>query len=136
MCKHVCIHVCIFVYIYIYIHTYIHICTIHRAISVLDSDGDKSISMNEFLMFIYKVWRSQLAELAEKLGGSEGLSDEKIKKNQRERDDIKEAVKRNYPRSYRDKAGMDQSLSGSYLIYLICLYMYIYTCIYMNANLY
>lgn len=94
---------------------------IFRAISVLDSDGDKNISLEEFLMFVYKIWRSQLQELSEKC--SEGHGDEKLRIFLKERDDIKDAVKRNYPRSFRDKIGTDDSVPGPFSSLLIPLGM-------------
>ena len=74
---------------------------IYKAISVLDSDGDKNISLQELLLFIYKIWKTQLDDLSEKMSTlQEG--DERVVKIMRERDDIKEAIKRNYARAWRD----------------------------------
>jgi hypothetical protein len=88
---------------------------IYRSLSVLDTDGNKSISQQEVLVFVYRVWRSQLDELARKLSTiDETLVGEEDAKKQssrivRERADLKEAIKRNFPREWRDRlerAGM------------------------------
>jgi hypothetical protein len=79
---------------------------IYQALSVLDTNGDKSISLEEVLRFVYRVWKSQLDELAEKLSHlDEHMTGEaeRIQKIIEERRQIKEAVKKNFPREWRDR---------------------------------
>lgn len=79
---------------------------IYQALSVLDSNGDKSISLEEVLRFVYRVWKSQLDELAEKLSRLDERmtgDSEKIRKAVEERRLIKEAIKKNFPREWRDR---------------------------------
>jgi hypothetical protein len=79
---------------------------IYQALSVLDTNGDKSISLEEVLRFVYRVWKSQLDELAEKLSRlDEHMTGEaeKIQKVIEERRQIKEAIKKNFPREWRDR---------------------------------
>lgn len=79
---------------------------IYQALSVLDTNGDKSISLEEVLRFVYRVWKSQLDELAEKLSRlDERMTGdaEKIHQAVEERRLIKEAIKKNFPREWRDR---------------------------------
>jgi len=79
---------------------------IYQALSVLDTNGDKAISLEEVLRFVYRVWKSQLDELADKLSRlDERMTGdrEKIKKAVDERRYIKEAIKKNFPREWRDR---------------------------------
>lgn len=84
---------------------------IFRAINVLDVDGDKQVSFQELQLFIYRVWRSQIDDIVEQLriaasehqlyGSSSRqltISGSKVAKLVKDRDAIKEALKRNYPR--------------------------------------
>ena len=84
---------------------------IFRAIYVLDADGDKQVSFKELQLFIYRVWRSQIDDIVEQLriaaaeheayGSSSRhltISGSKVAKLVKERDALKEALKRNYPR--------------------------------------
>lgn len=79
---------------------------IYQALYVLDTDGSKSVSLEELLRFIYKIWRSELDELQEKLSKLDLRLDSD--KNAEvllldEKQSIKEAIKKNFPRSWRDK---------------------------------
>ena len=56
---------------------------IYKAISVLDTDSDKNISLEELLIFIYKIWKTQLDELSEKLSKLKDDDDRVIKINRR-----------------------------------------------------
>ena len=90
---------------------------IFRAINVLDVDGDKQISFKELQLFIYRVWRSQIDDIVEQLriaaaeheaSASYGhsassrqrrtYSGTQVAKLVKDRDTLKEALKRNYPR--------------------------------------
>ena len=84
---------------------------IFRAINVLDVDGDKQVSFQELHLFIYRVWRSQIDDIVEQLriaatehlmyGSSSRqltISGSKVAKLVKDRDALKEALKRNYPR--------------------------------------
>lgn len=76
---------------------------IYKAISVLDTDGDKNISLEELSIFVYNIWKTQLDELSEKLSKLRD-DDDRVIKIMRERDDIKDAIKRNYTRAWRDRS--------------------------------
>jgi Ca2+-dependent lipid-binding protein/Ca2+-binding EF-hand superfamily protein len=79
---------------------------IYRALGVLDSDGSKSISLEELCTFMYKVWKAQLSDLAAELmelDEKDELEKKKIDKIVKERTSIKEAIKLNFPRQWRDK---------------------------------
>ena len=79
---------------------------IYQALSVLDVNGDKKISLDEVLRFIYRIWKSQLDELAERLAVLDDRitgDSEAIELALRERRDIKEAIKKNFPREWRDR---------------------------------
>ena len=87
---------------------------IYQALSVLDANGDKAISLEELLRFVYRVWKSQLDELAHKLSLlDEHMTGEaeKIQKLLEERRLIKEAIKRNFPREWRDRLEREGSHS-------------------------
>lgn len=77
---------------------------IYSALNVLDIDGDKSISLNEIMIFIYRVWKSQINDLANKLYElNESVDNNLIKKLLNERQQIKLAIKKNFSRQWRDK---------------------------------
>ena len=95
---------------------------LYRALVLVDSDGNKSISLDELLHFIYQVWRTQLDEIGSALqtmaitaanisentvsngkqidtGVDRRLQDKLLK----EREAIKNAIKRNFTREVRDQ---------------------------------
>jgi len=99
---------------------------IYRALILIDTDGDKSISLDELLKFVYQVWRTQIDDLGMKLqamaeaagniianttsfGADSGKQadngvDRKLQEKLfKERNDLKEAIKRNFTREIRDK---------------------------------
>jgi hypothetical protein len=76
---------------------------IYRAVSVLDRDGDRNISLEELSLFVYKVWRSQLDSLADELAVMTSGDAKKADKVLKERDDIKDAIKKNFSRAWRDR---------------------------------
>ena len=88
---------------------------IYKALNVLDVDGNKSISLHELLLFIYRIWKTQLNDLGTEISLlTRSASEETNKKNNakrneliqkyyQEREEIKNAIKRNYPRQWRDK---------------------------------
>ena len=76
---------------------------IYRAFHLLDSDGSKEISREEVLRVIYKIWRSQLDDLATRLVNLDSdIEDARAKAIIKERFTINEAIKRSYPREWRD----------------------------------
>ena len=85
---------------------------IYHALYSVDVDGSKSISLQELSAMIYTVWRMQLDELADKLsriattpvGSTQRIKEEKEFEQRllKERADIKDAIKRNFPRQLRD----------------------------------
>ena len=76
---------------------------IYRAISVLDRDGDRNISLEELMLFVYKVWRSQLDSHADDLAVMTSGDAKKADRVLKERDDIKDAIKKNFSRAWRDR---------------------------------
>eukprot|EP01041_Mallomonas_annulata_P002120 gene2120-4143_t len=77
---------------------------IYRAFNVLDEDGSKTISKSELLVFVYKIWRSQLDELAAKLSKLDrDLDAVLIEPIVQERNTIKDAIKLNFSRAWRDE---------------------------------
>jgi len=79
---------------------------IYQALNVLDTDGDKAISLEEVLRFVYRIWKSQLDELADRLGQLDDRmtgDEQKIQKILSERKLIKDAIKKNFPREWRDR---------------------------------
>lgn len=89
---------------------------VYRAMSTLDTDGDRSLSLDELLLFVYKVWRAQLDELAELLNSLSGSeSDNRAVRLLRERDDVKAAIKRNFTRAWRDRVEREgHTVSGPF----------------------
>ena len=101
---------------------------IYHALYAVDADGSKSVSFNELSKMIYTIWRMQLDELAERLtrlaatssSSSNGKRDQDKDKAEKqveqmllkERNDIKEAIKRNFPRQMRDKLEAEAKASG------------------------
>jgi hypothetical protein len=76
---------------------------IYRAVQVLDRDGDRNISLEELSLFVYKIWRSQLDSLADDLAVMTSGDAKKADKVLKERDDIKDAIKKNFSRAWRDR---------------------------------
>jgi hypothetical protein len=71
---------------------------IYQALYVLDSDGSKTVSLEELLRFVYKIWRSQLDELSDKLSHLDFRLDADKHTEvlvMKERHSIKEAIKKN-----------------------------------------
>jgi hypothetical protein len=93
-----------------------------QALRSVDSDGDGRVSLQETLLLVYRVWRAQLRELSKRLfsaasstsssqnrrgSGGDSLETEeeaerRMSRLQKERDDLKLAIKRNFPRLWRD----------------------------------
>jgi Ca2+-binding EF-hand superfamily protein len=77
---------------------------VFRSFSLMDVDSSRSISCNEVLMLVYNVWKSQMRELAHRLATlDEEYDGQLIQKIVKERNLIKEAVKKNFPREWRDR---------------------------------
>jgi len=82
---------------------------IYHALFSVDTDGSKSVSLEELSRMVYGVWRTQLDQLADKLsriaesGGGSRNEKEVTAAVLRERDAIKEAIKRNFTRPQRDR---------------------------------
>lgn len=122
---------------------------IYRSLLVIDVDGSKTISLNEILMFVYKIWKSQLNDLAGKLysleaeqsrsANQESLSPSRrtasvpgavtqaqadsnvlISKLCLERQEIKDAIKKNFSREWRDKLEREggSSVAGPFVALL------------------
>ena len=82
---------------------------IFKAMAVMDGNRDRNISIDEFSLFIYRIWKSQLLKCAAELSllSITHTSDNELDKIYNEKNDIKEAIKRNFPRSWRDIAEKD-----------------------------
>lgn len=77
---------------------------IFRAFALMDVDANRCISCQEVLTLVYNVWKSQMKELAAKLSDlDDEIDGPLIKKIMDERNQIKDAVKRNFPREWRDR---------------------------------
>lgn len=79
---------------------------IFKAMAVMDGNRDRNISIVEFSFFIYRIWKSQLARCASQLSALSNTqtNDSEVDKIFREKSDLKEAIKRNFPRAWRDLA--------------------------------
>jgi Ca2+-binding EF-hand superfamily protein len=90
---------------------------IYRAFALFDIDNSRSVELNEIMLIIYKIWKSQLQELAEKISAlderTEGTEVDRLIK---ERGRIKDAIRKNYPREWRDRTERlgDSKLSGPF----------------------
>jgi hypothetical protein len=83
----------------------------------LDSDGDKQISLNEVMKFVYKVWRSQLDDITLRLNSldTRNIDEKRLSANyNRERQEIKEAIRKNFPRQWRDE--MERETNGLHFV--------------------
>ena len=89
---------------------------IYNALTLIDQDGDKSISLDEVLIFVYRAWRSQLDDLAKRLAVlDEEMNGDEIRRLVLERGNIKEAIKKNFPRQWRDRLDrMGTQLTGPF----------------------
>lgn len=89
---------------------------IYQALGVLDMDGNKAISLEEMLAFVYRIWRTQLDDLADKIYKLNEKEDGmQTKKLLDERQFIKQAIKKNFPRQWRDQLERDgRSIPGPF----------------------
>jgi Ca2+-binding EF-hand superfamily protein len=77
----------------------------YRMFAYLDRDNSRTISCQEIFMFVYLVWRSQLKDLAYRISTLDvDIPEDRalIDKILRERNQIKDAVKKNFSREWRD----------------------------------
>ncbi len=65
-------------------------------------DGSKSISLEEMMVFVYRIWKQQLSDLARKLEPVVVMETDRLKNDDviKERDKIKEAMRLNFPRAW------------------------------------
>eukprot|EP00605_Chrysophyceae_sp_TOSAG23-4_P000122 GSChrysophyteH1.ASY1.ANO1.133.1 assembled CDS len=78
---------------------------IYRSLLVLDTDRNKSISREEFYTFVYKTWKQQMEDLDYRrccLDENKSTDIERIAEIHKERDLIKSAIKKNFPRELRN----------------------------------
>ena len=88
---------------------------LYRAVSTLDSNGDRQISLEELMLFVYRLWRSQLDSLADDLASMTSGDAKRADRVLKERDDIKDAVKKNFSRAWRDRVEREgQAVSGPF----------------------
>ena len=82
---------------------------VFKALAVMDGNRDRNISIDEFSLFIYRIWKCQLAKCAAQLSllSNTHTSENELDKIFNEKNDLKEAIKRNFPRSWRDIAEKD-----------------------------
>jgi hypothetical protein len=76
---------------------------VYKIMSAMDQDGGKSISRGEMSTFIYYVWRSELQEISNRIYLDTTLDDKELHSLIKEKEDIKNAIIRNFPRSWREK---------------------------------
>lgn len=79
---------------------------VYKAMAVMDGNRDRNISIEEFSLVIYRVWKSQLSKCATQLSvlSNTAASESEVDKIFREKTDLKDAIKRNFPRAWRDLA--------------------------------
>ena len=79
---------------------------VYKAMAVMDGNRDRNISIEEFSLFIYRIWKSQLVKCTSQLSvlSNTSISDNEVDKVFREKTDLKDAIKRNFPRAWRDLA--------------------------------
>lgn len=77
---------------------------IYRAYALFDADNSRSITLDETLRIVYRIWKSELDELAEKLPKLDEERDAtRIEMIIKERGVLKDCIKKNFPRQWRDK---------------------------------
>jgi hypothetical protein len=76
---------------------------IYKIMSSVDIDGEKTISLQEMQLFIYYVWRSELKDVANRALLDTNLDEKSLHSLLKEKDEIKNAIIRNFPRDWRDK---------------------------------
>ena len=76
---------------------------VYKIMSSVDLDGGKSVTLHELSLFIFYVWRSQLQEVAGRAYLDTTLDDKSLGALVKEKEDIKNAIIRNFPRSWRDR---------------------------------
>ena len=88
---------------------------IYQALTVCDVDGNRHISLEELLRLVYHIWKNQLQELATKIHDLQhyqqqyslkqlsGNEQTQMQKFVKERELIKQAIKTNFPRQWRDR---------------------------------
>ena len=87
---------------------------VFKALAVMDGNRDRNISIDEFSFFIYRIWKTQLAKYSAQLSllSNTHTNDCEVDKIYNEKNDLKEAIKRNFPRSWRDIAENDSHTVG------------------------
>ena len=76
---------------------------INLSLNLIDANGDKTISIQELLSFMYRIWMHQLQELKEAYHSLDsGRSADKMRKIKAEIEDIASAIDLNFPRAWRD----------------------------------
>jgi hypothetical protein len=76
---------------------------INLSLNLIDANGDKTISIQELLSFMYRIWMHQLLELKEAYHSLDsGRSADKMRKIKAEIEDIASAIDLNFPRAWRD----------------------------------
>ncbi|CAM9250501.1 unnamed protein product, partial [Ectocarpus fasciculatus] len=77
---------------------------IYKAYALFDADNSRTISLDEILRIVYKIWKAELDELADKLHKLDEERDTaRIDMIVKERGVLKECIKKNFPRQWRDK---------------------------------
>lgn len=76
---------------------------VYKIMSAMDQDGGKSISREEMSTFIYYVWRSELQDVSNRIYLDTTLDDKSLQSLMKEKEDIKNAIIRNFPRLWREK---------------------------------
>ena len=76
---------------------------VYKIMSSIDIDGGKDITVQEISVFIYYVWKAELKEITNRIYLDTTLDDNTLNNLIKEKEDIKNAILRNFPRNWRDK---------------------------------
>lgn len=77
---------------------------VYRAYALFDTDNSRTVELNELMLVIYKIWKAQLNELADKISAlDERTNGADIDRLIKQRALIKDAIRKNYPREWRDR---------------------------------
>jgi Ca2+-binding EF-hand superfamily protein len=77
---------------------------VYDALTMIDEDCSKTVSVNELCVFVYRTWKAQMKELLQRITAlDENYDAQKISQLVRERNAIKDCIARNFPRQWRDQ---------------------------------
>jgi Ca2+-dependent lipid-binding protein len=82
---------------------------VYRVFGILDHDHNHKISMMEIMMILYKLWKSELIDYSHELSSYQSIREENVDEKkaienlQRRCFEVKNAIKKNFPRELRDQ---------------------------------